>query len=112
MIGPGFSLGWRGDLRYAYFAIKTITQCMFLPPLALSSRGWGGRIAAILVCGLLACLGAVPTASAAEPDGAYKLVKATGSLSVGGKTMVIEAPVSGDLMGKALKGTIKATCKR
>lgn len=67
--------------------------------MALSCRGFCRNLATILIVGLLACFSTVPSASAAGPDGSYKLMKASGSLNVGGEVMDLDQEMIKNLIG-------------
>jgi hypothetical protein len=86
-------------MGYAYIAMKTLQTCMFLPRVIMPCRGFCGGFLTALVVGLLACFAAVPSASAAGPDGSYKLMTATGSLKLGGDSMDIDQEMIKNLIG-------------
>lgn len=79
--------------------------------MVVSCRGLRGSLVTVLVVGLLACFTMVPTATAAGPDGSYKLVKATGSLSAGGEVLDLDQAMIKNLIG-ASKGKIVVSKSR
>lgn len=75
---------------------------MSLPRRIISCRG---GLVTIVLCGLLASSAAIPTASAAGPDGSYKLVNATHTLNLGGGPLNLDQEMIKNLIGAA-KGKI------